>query len=88
MSIYLMQRPFAVHELLPLFFKRFSTTMHYSKMSQMTVTFIDIFQILKIIRENPVLQYNFHRSGRNIVVMLWTGTSYSRIRNLSSRGKI
>ena len=61
MSIYLMQRPFAVHELLPLFFKRFSTTMHYSKMSQMTVTFIDIFQILKITRENPVLQYNFHK---------------------------
>ena len=48
MSIYLMQRPFTKHEL-PLFlFRRFLIAMHYSVMLQRTLTFINIFQILKI----------------------------------------
>ena len=48
MSIYLMQEPFLVHELSPLVYKRFSTTMHCSMMPQMILTFINIFQILNI----------------------------------------
>ena len=47
MSIYLMQEPFLVHELSPLVFKRFSTTIHCSVMPQMSLTFINIFQILR-----------------------------------------
>ena len=35
MSIYKMQRPFSVHELPLLVFERFSTTVHYSVMTQM-----------------------------------------------------
>ena len=48
MSIYLTQRPFSVHELPPLVFKRFLITMHYSVMSQMILTFRNIFQISNI----------------------------------------
>ena len=48
MSSYFMQRPFTVHELPPLLFKRFSTIMHYSVMSQMILTSMNISQILKI----------------------------------------
>ena len=48
MSIYLMQGPFLVHELSPLVFKRFSTSMYYYVMPQMILTFINMFQILNI----------------------------------------
>ena len=48
MSTYFMQRPFTLHELPPLPFKRFSTTLHYSVMSLIILTFINIFQNLKI----------------------------------------
>ena len=43
-----MQGPLSVHELPPLVFKRFSTTMHYYVMPQMILTFINLFQILNI----------------------------------------
>ena len=39
---------FSVHELSSLDFKRFSTTMHYSVIPQMILTFINILQILNI----------------------------------------
>ena len=39
---------FLVHELPPLVFKRFSTTVHYSVMTQMILTYIKIFQILNV----------------------------------------
>ena len=48
MTIYVMQRPFSVHELSPLVFKRFSIIMHYFMMTQMILTFINTFQILNI----------------------------------------
>ena len=39
---------FLVHELSPLVFKIFSTTMHYTVMTKMILTFINIFQTLNI----------------------------------------
>ena len=46
MSVYVMQRPFSVHELPPLVFKTFLTTMHNSVMTQIILTSRNIFQIL------------------------------------------
>ena len=43
-----MQKPFTILELPPLLFKRFPTTMHYSVISQIILTFINVSQILKI----------------------------------------
>ena len=37
-----------LHELPPLVFKRFSTILHYSVMTQMSLAFINTFQILNI----------------------------------------
>ena len=39
---------FFVHELPPLVFKRFSTILHYSVMTQMILAFINTFQIFNI----------------------------------------
>ena len=47
MSIYLVQKPFSVHELPPyVLIKRFLTTMLNSMVSQMILTFINKFQML------------------------------------------
>ena len=43
-----MQRPFSVHELLPLLFKRFSTTKHCSVMSQVILTLTLIYYNIKV----------------------------------------
>ena len=45
-----------MHDTALLVFIRFSTTMHYSVMTQMILTFINIFQILNI---NLLIYLNF-----------------------------